>query len=102
MPVFYGTETASPLMLGTAQYPSPAVLAEAFRRSGAGVATVSIRREAADGRCAHGFCEPRIGFAPTSRWEVGIGGPRQLSNKHTPPAEGRERGRTAPSGTGVA
>ena len=49
MPVFYGTEIASPLMLGTAQYPSPAVLAEAFRRSGAGVATVSIRREAAGG-----------------------------------------------------
>ncbi|MWD26912.1 thiazole synthase [Aquicoccus sp. SCR17] len=49
MPVFYGTEIASPLMLGTAQYPSPAVLAEAFRRSGAGVATVSLRREAAGG-----------------------------------------------------
>ncbi|MEM7598986.1 MAG: thiazole synthase, partial [Pseudomonadota bacterium] len=36
----------SPLMLGTSQYPSPAVLAEAFRRSGASVATVSVRREA--------------------------------------------------------
>ncbi|WP_420324741.1 thiazole synthase [Mameliella sp.] len=49
MPVFYGTEIASPLMLGTAQYPSPAVLAEAFHRSGAGVVTVSLRREAAGG-----------------------------------------------------
>ncbi len=49
MTAFYGTEIASPLMLGTAQYPSPAVLAEAFRRSGAGVATVSLRREAAGG-----------------------------------------------------
>ena len=46
MAVFYGTEVASPLMLGTAQYPSPAILAEAFRASGAGVATVSLRREA--------------------------------------------------------
>lgn len=46
MPVFYGTEVASPLMLGTAQYPSPAILAAAFRASGAGIATVSLRREA--------------------------------------------------------
>ena len=43
---FYGTELASPLMLGTSQYPSPAILADAFRRSGASVATVSVRREA--------------------------------------------------------
>lgn len=50
MPVFYGVEVASRLMLGTAQYPSPAVLAEAFRRSGAGIATVSLRREAAGGQ----------------------------------------------------
>lgn len=46
MPKFYGKEITSRLMLGTAQYPSPAVLAEAFRRSGAGIATVSVRREA--------------------------------------------------------
>jgi len=50
MPVFYGTEVASPLMLGTAQYPSPAVLAEAFRASGAGIATVSLRREQGGGQ----------------------------------------------------
>ncbi len=49
MPVFYGTEIASALMLGTAQYPSPAVLAQAFQRSGAGIATVSLRREGAGG-----------------------------------------------------
>lgn len=47
MPVLYGTQVASRLMLGTAQYPSPAVMAEAFRRSGAGIATVSLRREGA-------------------------------------------------------
>lgn len=49
MPVFYGTEVASPLMLGTAGYPSPAILAEAFALSGAGIATVSMRREAGHG-----------------------------------------------------
>jgi thiazole synthase len=49
MPVFYGSEIASRLMLGTAQYPSPAVLAEAFRRSRAGIATVSLRREGTGG-----------------------------------------------------
>ena len=50
MPVFYGTEIGSPLMLGTAGYPSPKILADAFARSGAGVATVSLRREAGGGQ----------------------------------------------------
>ena len=50
MPVFYGTDVASPLMLGTAQYPSPAILADAFRASGAGIATVSLRRESGGGQ----------------------------------------------------
>jgi len=45
MPTFYGKDIASRLMLGTSQYPSPAILAEAFQRSGAGIATVSVRRE---------------------------------------------------------
>ena len=43
------------LMLGTAQYPSPKVLAEAFRRSGAGIATVSVRREAGGERAGAAF-----------------------------------------------
>lgn len=47
---FYGVELENALMLGTAQYPSPAILAEAFAASGAAVATVSLRREGgADG-----------------------------------------------------
>lgn len=46
----YGTQLASRLFLGTAQYPSPAVLAEAVRRSGSEVVTVSLRRETAQGR----------------------------------------------------
>lgn len=49
MRAFYGTELANPLMLGTAQYPSPTCLEEAFRDSGAAVATVSLRREGAGG-----------------------------------------------------
>ncbi|MDO6587207.1 thiazole synthase [Salipiger sp. 1_MG-2023] len=51
----YGTDIASRLMLGTAQYPSPSVLAEAFRRSGAGIATVSVRREAGGERAGAAF-----------------------------------------------
>ncbi|TCL00340.1 thiazole-phosphate synthase [Shimia isoporae] len=46
---FYGTDLTNPLMLGTAQYPSPAILKEAFAASGAAVATVSLRREGAGG-----------------------------------------------------
>ena len=55
MPTFYGTEVTSRMMLGTAQYPSPATLAEAFRRSGAGIATVSVRREAGGERAGADF-----------------------------------------------
>ncbi|MEX0328187.1 MAG: thiazole synthase [Ruegeria sp.] len=47
---FYGTQLPNPLMLGTAQYPSPAILEQAFRASGAGVATVSLRRESGAGQ----------------------------------------------------
>ncbi|MDC0738443.1 thiazole synthase [Cognatishimia sp. SS12] len=57
MPMFYGTEIASRMMLGTAQYPSPAVLAEAFKRSGAGIATVSVRREAGEDQAGQAFWE---------------------------------------------
>ncbi|NHF73330.1 thiazole synthase [Paracoccus xiamenensis] len=50
MPVFYGTEIDSALMLGTAQYPSPSILADAFRAARPGIATVSLRREAGGGQ----------------------------------------------------
>lgn len=50
MRIFYGVTLPNALMLGTAQYPSPSVLQEAFRASGAGVATVSLRREAGQGQ----------------------------------------------------
>ena len=50
MPRFYSTDVASRLMLGTARFPSPKVIEEAVRRSGTGVVTVSLRREAAGTR----------------------------------------------------
>jgi len=50
MKPFSGTPLPNPLMLGTAQYPSPAILEQAFRDSGAGVATVSLRRESGAGQ----------------------------------------------------
>jgi thiazole synthase len=52
---FYGVELSNRLMLGTAQYPSPKVLAEAVRRSGVEVVTVSLRREAAERRDGEAF-----------------------------------------------
>lgn len=47
---FYGVTLQTPLMLGTAQYPSPAVLEKAFAASRASVATVSLRRESRGGQ----------------------------------------------------
>src|ERR1700743_1377456 len=44
---FYGQTIASRLLLGTSQYPSPKILADAVRASGAAIVTVSLRREAA-------------------------------------------------------
>lgn len=52
---FYGTRLTNGFMLGTAQYPSPAILADAFRRSGASVATVSLRRESGQDRAGQTF-----------------------------------------------
>ena len=51
----YGVTLSSRLLLGTAQYPSPHVLAEAVRASGAEVVTVSLRRESARERTGDGF-----------------------------------------------
>src|SRR5688500_18750258 len=43
----YGVALPSRLLLGTARYPSPQVMGEAVRASGAAVVTVSLRRETA-------------------------------------------------------
>jgi thiazole synthase len=53
----YGAELASRLLLGTAQYPSPHVLARAVEASGARLVTVSLRREQARGRTGERFLE---------------------------------------------
>lgn len=49
MPKFYGTEISSRLLLGTALYPSPAIMAEAVSASRTEIVTVSLRRETAGG-----------------------------------------------------
>jgi thiazole synthase len=51
----YGTKLPSRLLLGTAQYPSPAILADAVKASSASVVTVSLRREMAGGRGGEKF-----------------------------------------------
>ncbi len=53
--MFYGTDFRSRLFLGTAQYPSPSVLTEAVKTSGAELLTVSLRRESSAGRAGQAF-----------------------------------------------
>ena len=55
MPVFYGETVESPLLLGTALYPSPAIMAEAVRASGCDIVTVSLRRESGSARAGQDF-----------------------------------------------
>jgi len=47
---FYGTKIESRLLLGTAQYPSPDILKKAIQASGSQIVTVSLRREASNGK----------------------------------------------------
>src|SRR4051812_26703326 len=51
----YGERFTSRLLLGTAQYPSPAILQRAVRASSAEIVTVSVRRESARARAGQGF-----------------------------------------------
>jgi thiazole synthase len=51
----YQTELNSRLLLGSARYPSPAVLSASVRAARAEVVTVSLRREAAGERAGQGF-----------------------------------------------
>ena len=55
MLTLYKTALRSRLLLGTAGYPSPAVLTEAVRASGTEVVTVALRRESAGERAGQGF-----------------------------------------------
>lgn len=52
---FYGQDVVSPLMLGTAQYPSPEILRDAVRAAQPGIVTVSLRRESAGERAGQAF-----------------------------------------------
>lgn len=52
---FYGVDLTSRLLLGTAQFPSPAILADAVRASHADVVTVSLRRESVGQRGGQDF-----------------------------------------------
>jgi thiazole synthase len=51
----YGKTVTSRLLLGTARYPSPSVLAEAVRRSRTEIVTVALRRETAGGKTGGAF-----------------------------------------------
>ena len=51
----YGVELGSRLFLGTAQYPSPAILARAVEAAAVEVVTVSLRRESGTARAGQGF-----------------------------------------------
>src|SRR5689334_25100686 len=51
----YGKSFSSRLLIGTALYPSPAIMQGAIRASGAEIVTVALRREAAGGRVGHNF-----------------------------------------------
>lgn len=53
----YGTNVASRILVGTAGYPSPDVLARAVKAARAAIVTVSIRREAAGGRVGETFLD---------------------------------------------
>ena len=52
---FYGKTFASRLLIGSALYPSPAIMQAAIRASGANIVTVSLRREAAGGKTGDAF-----------------------------------------------
>src|SRR5260370_41000175 len=52
---FYDREFTSRLLIGSALYPSPAIMQGAIRASGAEIVTVSRRREAAGGKTGDAF-----------------------------------------------
>ncbi len=51
----YGETFSSRLLLGTAQYPSPLILADAVRAAQTGIVTVSLRRESGTDRAGQDF-----------------------------------------------
>jgi thiazole synthase ThiGH ThiG subunit len=58
---FYRREFSSRLLIGSALYPSPAIMQGAIRASGAEIVTVALRREAAGRQDAtHGLSDGSI------------------------------------------
>src|SRR6188472_3684433 len=55
MVTFYGKDFTSRMLIGTALYPSPAIMQDAIRAAAAEIVTVSVRREAAGGRAGASF-----------------------------------------------
>ncbi|WP_157019530.1 thiazole synthase [Mesorhizobium xinjiangense] len=55
MLTLYGKDYSSRLLLGTAQYPSPTIMAEAVAAAGPAMVTVSLRRETAGGKTGGEF-----------------------------------------------
>lgn len=55
MVTFYDKTFASRLLIGSALYPSPAIMQQAIRASGSQIVTVSLRREAAGGKVGNNF-----------------------------------------------
>ncbi len=53
--IVYGTSLTSRLIVGSSQYPSPAILAQAIEASGSEVVTVSLRRESGTSRAGESF-----------------------------------------------
>lgn len=52
---FYDKTFSSRLLIGTALYPSPAIMQQAIRAAGSEIVTVSLRREMAGGRVGSSF-----------------------------------------------
>ena len=55
MLTFYNKTFTSRMLIGTALYPSPAIMQSAIRASGSEIVTVSLRREAAGGKTGDAF-----------------------------------------------
>ena len=55
MLTFYGKTFASRLLVGSALYPSPAIMQDAIRAAGSRIVTVSLRRESAGGKTGDSF-----------------------------------------------
>lgn len=64
--MFYNKAVESRLLLGTAQYPSPDVLAQSVKSSGVGIVTVSLRRETAKSGSGDRF------FDLIRSWDVNV------------------------------